>query len=421
MRTTILGMSLLLSCGGELSTGDGAPPAEGDEPGECTDGVDNDDDGSVDCADDGCVGSPDCADGTDPAGGAPPTAPEVAVTPADPLPGEALLCTVLRPGEDPEGEPVTHRFSWEVAGAGTALADPELPAGETGGEETWTCVVVADDGAQTGPEGRASVTTAAENSAPGAPVLAIVPAEPATNQPLRCDVVEPGIDPDGDTVSHAFRWLKNGVDSGIVGEQVERSATEPGDTWTCIAAASDGELDGPEAETAVDVTEARFSGDVTGLGGATYSASSCFLGCADGTYGPGNAFDDNPGTAGYSTWHATWGGGPEWIAVDFGAGNDKAVTRYGLMGASFHEGYRVRDFSLEGSHDGETWVTVDSVANASLAFVMYGGEPMSYFEHAHTDAYRHWRYLITDNEGGQPWANEVGIVEIEMFEDEPVE
>ena len=36
------------------------PPYEGDEPGECADGADNDQDGLFDCADPGCVGSPDC-------------------------------------------------------------------------------------------------------------------------------------------------------------------------------------------------------------------------------------------------------------------------------------------------------------------------------------------------------------------------
>jgi hypothetical protein len=38
-----------------------APPLyEGDEPGECSDGADNDQDGLFDCDDDGCAGSPDC-------------------------------------------------------------------------------------------------------------------------------------------------------------------------------------------------------------------------------------------------------------------------------------------------------------------------------------------------------------------------
>ena len=35
-------------------------PSEGQAPGECTDGADNDQDGLFDCADPGCVASPDC-------------------------------------------------------------------------------------------------------------------------------------------------------------------------------------------------------------------------------------------------------------------------------------------------------------------------------------------------------------------------
>ncbi|MBN1336283.1 MAG: hypothetical protein JXB39_10005, partial [Deltaproteobacteria bacterium] len=33
---------------------------EGTEPGDCSDGADNDGDGLFDCDDDGCAGSPDC-------------------------------------------------------------------------------------------------------------------------------------------------------------------------------------------------------------------------------------------------------------------------------------------------------------------------------------------------------------------------
>ena len=43
---------LLLACGN----------FEGDDPGECTDGADNDRDGDFDCDDDGCEDSPDCED-----------------------------------------------------------------------------------------------------------------------------------------------------------------------------------------------------------------------------------------------------------------------------------------------------------------------------------------------------------------------
>lgn len=35
---------------------------EGADPGDCSDRVDNDDDGFIDCGDPGCDGSPDCLD-----------------------------------------------------------------------------------------------------------------------------------------------------------------------------------------------------------------------------------------------------------------------------------------------------------------------------------------------------------------------
>ena len=48
-------MSLLLTL---LACGE----KEGDQPGECTDGADNDSDGTFDCADNDCWGAPDCLD-----------------------------------------------------------------------------------------------------------------------------------------------------------------------------------------------------------------------------------------------------------------------------------------------------------------------------------------------------------------------
>ena len=420
MRHAQLICLLALGCGGDLSKTIDTTP-EGDAAGECTDTLDNDDNGLVDCADPGCAAAPDCTDTGLSPDNAPPSAPTVAITPADPEAGEALTCTLLTPGEDPDGDPVTHRFAWEVGGAGTAFASETVPAAETGPEETWTCIVTPDDGTSTGPSASDSVTTQAANRPPPAAAVRVVPAEPAVNQPLLCEVVELPEDPDGDTVQVDMAWLRDGVETGLAGDTVDRLQTAEGEQWTCVATPSDGMDAGPATTAEVRIGTAQYTGDVTGLGDTFYSASSCFLGCDEPTYAAANAFDDNPGTSGYSTWHTTWTGGPEWIAVDFGEGNTRTITRYGLMGASFHEGYRVRDFELQGSSDGNIWTTVDTVTDANLAYVMYGGEPFTYFEHAHTDAYRHWRLLITDNEDGQTYADEVGIVEIEMFEDAPVE
>ena len=55
---------MLTACEGASSKDDGeAIDSEGVNPGDCTDGLDNDEDGQTDCYDDGCAGSPDCASG----------------------------------------------------------------------------------------------------------------------------------------------------------------------------------------------------------------------------------------------------------------------------------------------------------------------------------------------------------------------
>ena len=65
----------LLSCSATSSmqeTTDGTPTDieyEGDDPGECSDGADNDMDGFFDCNDNECMMSPDCTGETTNTGG----------------------------------------------------------------------------------------------------------------------------------------------------------------------------------------------------------------------------------------------------------------------------------------------------------------------------------------------------------------
>ena len=67
---------------------------------------------------------------------------------------------------------------------------------------------------------------------------------------------------------------------------------------------------------------------------------------------------------------------------------------------------------MQASHEGIVWDTLHSVTDASLAYVMWGGEPFTYYSFANETAYRHWRVHVTDNMGG----HELGIVEIELME-----
>jgi hypothetical protein len=62
-KTLLMILSLSIGC---------APPVEGDDAGECSDGADNDLNGLFDCDDDGCIGSPECPP--------PPTSPTTSST-----------------------------------------------------------------------------------------------------------------------------------------------------------------------------------------------------------------------------------------------------------------------------------------------------------------------------------------------------
>ena len=252
----------------------------------------------------------------------------------------------------------------------------------------------------------------AENQPPGAPAVVIRPEAPAANHDLECVISKDAVDPDGDALTYSYTW--EGGELLVADAVLDRSHTAEGETWRCIVTASDGVLSGPEASASVDIGEAVYSDDLTS--GLIYDASDCEYCPDEDWYTPDKAFDGSTGT-GTDGWYVVWSGGPEWISVDFGAGNERAITRYGLMGAAFHEGYNARSWTLQGSSDEKTWTDLHTVEGATLEYVMYGGEPFVYFDLSNSVSYRHYRFWITENNGGQPYHDSVGIVEIEMFED----
>lgn len=93
-----------------------------------------------------------------------PGAPVVGITPEEPELGEGLLCEILDPASDPEGDSVSYAFSWQrdgstwtgATGSETYPGD-RIPDGETGDLETWTCEVTPSDPWGEGDPGTASV------------------------------------------------------------------------------------------------------------------------------------------------------------------------------------------------------------------------------------------------------------------------
>ena len=89
-----------------------------------------------------------------------PSAPAVAITPAEPTDDDALSCAVVTGSVDPDGDAVTYAYNWTVDGA-DAGTGASVDAARTSVGEMWTCSVTASDGSATSVAGSASVTVAA--------------------------------------------------------------------------------------------------------------------------------------------------------------------------------------------------------------------------------------------------------------------
>jgi hypothetical protein len=96
----------------------------------------------------------------------PPTAPAVAITPADPVEGDDLTCEIVTPSTDPDGDgPITYVFAWEVDEMpythATGSATGSVVGGtDVGSGEAWACAVTAGNGTATAAVATAAVTTA---------------------------------------------------------------------------------------------------------------------------------------------------------------------------------------------------------------------------------------------------------------------
>ena len=90
-----------------------------------------------------------------------PTAPVVAISPAEPTDNDLLICEIVEESVDPDGDEVTYEFSWWVDGLELGVVDVEpawVAAEQTLPGEVWRCVVTPLDYSEQGPTANASVT-----------------------------------------------------------------------------------------------------------------------------------------------------------------------------------------------------------------------------------------------------------------------
>jgi hypothetical protein len=121
--------------------------------------------------------------------------------------------------------------------------------------------------------------------------------------------------------------------------------------------------------------------------------------------GPGNAFDRSFGSKWYNG-NAPKPGPTGWLRYDFGAGKAHTVKRYAVVSADVAN-RDPKTWTLQGSNDGSTWVTLDRQTNQSFANRSHANS----YNIGNTTAYRFYQIDVTANNG----AGTLAIAELGLF------
>ncbi len=177
-----------------------------------------------------------------------PFPPQIDIRAGGATTSDELVCERLRLGKDPDDDVLAYHTRWYVDGTPAPVAQEVegLPPALTRKKQRWRCEMVAFDGELfSTPAG--SDTVLIVNTPPTAPVVAISPEAPGTDDDLVCELLTPSFDADMDTVSYRYTWRANGktyASSPDEPQRVAASATARGQNWECQVTPTDGETNG---------------------------------------------------------------------------------------------------------------------------------------------------------------------------------
>ncbi len=97
-----------------------------------------------------------------------------------------------------------------------------------------------------------TVHVAPANLPPSDPTVTIEPPDPTSADDLLC-LASGSTDPDGDTVTYTFAWLRDGTLTGITTADLTAGETTRGEEWTCQVTADDGTLTSATIEATVTI------------------------------------------------------------------------------------------------------------------------------------------------------------------------
>lgn len=182
-----------------------------------------------------------------------PSATTVTITPSSAYTDTTLTASVSG-WSDPDGDAEAYRYQWYVDGAAAGSNEPTLGGAAFVRGQSVYVDVTPFDGAAYGTTLTSAVRTIL-NSAPTTPTVGILPVRPEDDDTLTCSVSTAATDADGDAVSYAYAWTRNGAATGIVSSTVDPSYTAEGDIWSCTVTPSDGTDTGPTASASVTVDD----------------------------------------------------------------------------------------------------------------------------------------------------------------------
>ena len=170
----------------------------------------------------------------------PPGAPQIVLEPAEPSALRGAAVTIVRPSTDHDGDAVNYRYAWFRDGVRTDHDRLAIPPEVMRHREVWRVVVTPYDGEDEGEPVAASAVV--RNTAPPAPVITLVPALPATGEPVTCAAGAPERDADQEPVTVHHRWYRNdqpvALGDGLAA--LPARTVRRGERWRCEAWTTDG-------------------------------------------------------------------------------------------------------------------------------------------------------------------------------------
>jgi len=183
----------------------------------------------------------------------PPSASNPQISPASPTKTSTLTGSYTY--SDPDGDPESGtQIRWYKEGVLQAAFNDlnTVPSAAIAKGQRWYFTVRPKDGVSFGAT-NTSANVTIQNTAPTAPVVAIVPSLPKKADNLLCNITNASTDVDGDVITYSYAWYRNSVLQAITINTVTSGNLTKGQTWNCSVTPNDGTANGPSVSKNVTI------------------------------------------------------------------------------------------------------------------------------------------------------------------------